>query len=127
MARTQRCVSLSTGFHPRHCRKYKNVPSLSQYPGPATTLHSPKVPCIACDKTACIQGKDVFPALDQAWTAFAAGVTENTATSERIAALTDKSFSRPAPFKQRLEAQAKALGLPVLPTTTIGSFPQANT
>lgn len=71
------------------------------------------------------QGKDLFPVLDQAWTAFAASVTTNTATSERIAALTDKSFSRPSPFKQRVEAQAQALGLPVLPTTTIGSFPQA--
>ncbi|CAN0380471.1 unnamed protein product, partial [Laminaria digitata] len=70
------------------------------------------------------EAKTIFPTLDNAWTAFAASVTENTTTSERISALTEGSFSRPAPFKERLIAQAETLNLPVLPTTTIGSFPQ---
>lgn len=71
------------------------------------------------------QAKDVFPVLDKAWKAFTATVTGNTATAERLASLTEKSFSRPAPFEQRVAAQSEATKLPILPTTTIGSFPQA--
>jgi 5-methyltetrahydropteroyltriglutamate--homocysteine methyltransferase len=41
----------------------------------------------------------------------------------RTAQLTDADFSRGA-YAARLEAQDAALGLPPLPTTTIGSFPQ---
>lgn len=71
-----------------------------------------------------MQASDVFPELDGAWEKFAASVTANGSTSERITALTESSFTRPAPFKERLAAQTVALNLPVLPTTTIGSFPQ---
>ncbi|ADG73025.1 5-methyltetrahydropteroyltriglutamate/homocystei neS-methyltransferase [Cellulomonas flavigena DSM 20109] len=42
---------------------------------------------------------------------------------ERVAALTDEQFRR-GPFAERKAAQAARLGLPALPTTTIGSFPQ---
>ncbi|WP_156109654.1 5-methyltetrahydropteroyltriglutamate--homocysteine S-methyltransferase [Cryobacterium sp. MLB-32] len=41
----------------------------------------------------------------------------------RAAALTDADFSR-GEYAIRLKAQEAALGLPLLPTTTIGSFPQ---
>ena len=41
----------------------------------------------------------------------------------RAAALTEEDFSRGA-YADRLAAQDAALGLPFLPTTTIGSFPQ---
>lgn len=41
----------------------------------------------------------------------------------REAALTDADFSR-GEYAQRVHAQAEALDLPFLPTTTIGSFPQ---
>jgi len=41
----------------------------------------------------------------------------------RAAALTDADFSR-GDYAERLAAQDEALGLPFLPTTTIGSFPQ---
>ncbi|QAY74307.1 5-methyltetrahydropteroyltriglutamate--homocysteine S-methyltransferase [Agromyces protaetiae] len=44
------------------------------------------------------------------------------AVRERLAVLTDADFSRGA-YDERVEAQA-SLGLPELPTTTIGSFPQ---
>ena len=44
------------------------------------------------------------------------------AVRERLAALSPAAFAR-APYRRRLDAQA-ALGLPPLPTTTIGSFPQ---
>jgi 5-methyltetrahydropteroyltriglutamate--homocysteine methyltransferase len=42
----------------------------------------------------------------------------------RTAALTDAMAERASPFRQRIVAQRAALGLPLLPTTTIGSFPQ---
>ncbi|CBN73953.1 5-methyltetrahydropteroyltriglutamate--homocysteine S-methyltransferase [Ectocarpus siliculosus] len=74
--------------------------------------------------TAGKEAKDIFPVLDKAWKAFSASVTDNTNTAKRLAGLTEASFSRPAPFKERVAAQQKSLKLPVLPTTTIGSFPQ---
>mgnify|MGYP004647791893 CR=1 FL=1 len=42
----------------------------------------------------------------------------------QLAALTDADFKRPQPRKERQELQRKVLNLPLLPTTTIGSFPQ---
>ncbi|MFZ4842915.1 5-methyltetrahydropteroyltriglutamate--homocysteine S-methyltransferase [Mycetocola saprophilus] len=45
------------------------------------------------------------------------------AVRERAAALTDADFTR-GDYTERLSAQDAALGLPPLPTTTIGSFPQ---
>ncbi|MBL1705243.1 5-methyltetrahydropteroyltriglutamate--homocysteine S-methyltransferase, partial [Klebsiella pneumoniae] len=39
-------------------------------------------------------------------------------------ALKEEDFSRPLPFEKRYELQQVALKLPLLPTTTIGSFPQ---
>jgi 5-methyltetrahydropteroyltriglutamate--homocysteine methyltransferase len=43
---------------------------------------------------------------------------------QKMRAITAAMASRKSPFSQRREKQAKALGLPRLPTTTIGSFPQ---
>jgi 5-methyltetrahydropteroyltriglutamate--homocysteine methyltransferase len=43
---------------------------------------------------------------------------------ERVARITEASLRRASPFAVRIEAQRARLGLPVLPTTTIGSFPQ---
>src|SRR5699024_3597624 len=43
----------------------------------------------------------------------------------RTAALPEGQVQREPAFAQRQEAQ-KALGLPLLPTTTIGSFPQTS-
>jgi len=45
------------------------------------------------------------------------------AVRTRAKALTEADFSR-GDYADRLTAQEKALGLPLLPTTTIGSFPQ---
>ncbi len=42
---------------------------------------------------------------------------------ERVAALRQSDFQR-APLQERVQAQQERLGLPLLPTTTIGSFPQ---
>ena len=46
-------------------------------------------------------------------------------TQRRLAALTEDDFRRPEPIKERLARQQQELGLPPFPTTTIGSFPQA--
>ncbi|CAM9473892.1 unnamed protein product [Discosporangium mesarthrocarpum] len=70
------------------------------------------------------EAEEIFPDQTAAWAAFRNGITGNTATAERLAALTPESFKRPAPFAERKEAQLKALNVPILPTTTIGSFPQ---
>jgi 5-methyltetrahydropteroyltriglutamate--homocysteine methyltransferase len=43
---------------------------------------------------------------------------------QRITAITPSMKARNSPFKQRRELQRSAFGLPALPTTTIGSFPQ---
>nr|MDH3076712.1 hypothetical protein [Bacillus velezensis] len=55
--------------------------------------------------------------------AFATGA--NSAQKEELNQLTEKDFSRPASFEERLAPQNESLGLPLLPTTTIGSFPQS--
>ncbi|RDG25452.1 5-methyltetrahydropteroyltriglutamate--homocysteine S-methyltransferase [Lacticaseibacillus paracasei] len=49
---------------------------------------------------------------------------ENKALNEKIAALTPDDYTRTPERKTRLAIQAKAFKLPLLPTTTIGSFPQ---
>ncbi len=46
------------------------------------------------------------------------------AVQERLAASSARSLTRSAPYEQRAVIQAQRLGLPELPTTTIGSFPQ---
>ncbi len=48
----------------------------------------------------------------------------NPAVKQRTAAISADLLSRKSPFAKRKEIQDKALGLPLLPTTTIGSFPQ---
>jgi hypothetical protein len=44
------------------------------------------------------------------------------AVQSRLAAVTDEDLKRPSPFAERRPSQLK--NLPILPTTTIGSFPQ---
>ncbi len=48
----------------------------------------------------------------------------NKAVKERVEALKDSDFVRLPKFKERQEIQRQKLNLPLLPTTTIGSFPQ---
>src|SRR5207253_296444 len=42
----------------------------------------------------------------------------------RMAAIDIASDARPSPFPVRKRVQAERFGLPLFPTTTIGSFPQ---
>ena len=50
----------------------------------------------------------------------------NPAVKQRLAAVTPEMFCRPSPDHIRREKQREKLKLPLLPTTTIGSFPQTS-
>jgi 5-methyltetrahydropteroyltriglutamate--homocysteine methyltransferase len=54
----------------------------------------------------------------------AAETTTNPKVRAVLIALQEADFQRKSAYPQRAEAQRKELGLPLLPTTTIGSFPQ---
>ncbi|PKA38374.1 5-methyltetrahydropteroyltriglutamate--homocysteine S-methyltransferase [Streptomyces sp. SM8] len=51
-------------------------------------------------------------------------LTRDPAVRARTAAVTEADARRPQPFPERAVAQRERLRLPLLPTTTIGSFPQ---
>lgn len=57
-----------------------------------------------------------------AWEAYRNAVSKNTTVSNRIKNLTETDFQRSDPFEKRRPKQLE--GAPMLPTTTIGSFPQ---
>ena len=48
----------------------------------------------------------------------------NAAVQQKVAALTEKDFVRLPAFAEREKVQKESFQLPLLPTTTIGSFPQ---
>lgn len=48
----------------------------------------------------------------------------NSKVQQRVTVLTAEDYQRKVAFKQRKKVQQAALNLPILPTTTIGSFPQ---
>ncbi|WP_329525379.1 5-methyltetrahydropteroyltriglutamate--homocysteine S-methyltransferase [Streptomyces sp. NBC_01462] len=54
----------------------------------------------------------------------ASAITHDPAVRGRTAAVTDTDARRSQPYAERATAQRAHLGLPLLPTTTIGSFPQ---
>jgi 5-methyltetrahydropteroyltriglutamate--homocysteine methyltransferase len=56
----------------------------------------------------------------------ASRATANPAVRAALLELTPASFQRPSAYVERIVAQAAALQLPLLPTTTIGSFPQTS-
>ncbi|MCX4979203.1 5-methyltetrahydropteroyltriglutamate--homocysteine S-methyltransferase [Streptomyces sp. NBC_00620] len=51
-------------------------------------------------------------------------LTRDPAVRARTSAVTDADARRSQPYSERAAAQRAHLGLPLLPTTTIGSFPQ---
>ena len=51
-------------------------------------------------------------------------ITRDPAVRARTAAVTEAGTRRSQPYAERTAAQRAQLGLPLLPTTTIGSFPQ---
>ncbi|WP_392561198.1 5-methyltetrahydropteroyltriglutamate--homocysteine S-methyltransferase [Orbus sturtevantii] len=50
----------------------------------------------------------------------------NLKIRQKVAALSEQDFFRLPEFNQREKIQKQTLNLPILPTTTIGSFPQTN-
>lgn len=48
----------------------------------------------------------------------------NIAVKKRLSSLTPEDAKRTSVFEKRIKTQEEALALPLLPTTTIGSFPQ---
>ncbi|MFE2271767.1 5-methyltetrahydropteroyltriglutamate--homocysteine S-methyltransferase [Streptomyces lavendulae] len=56
----------------------------------------------------------------------ASPITHDPAVRARTAAVTDADGRRAQPYAERAAAQRAHLGLPLLPTTTIGSFPQTD-
>jgi 5-methyltetrahydropteroyltriglutamate--homocysteine methyltransferase len=53
-----------------------------------------------------------------------AATSKDEALRAKIKALTDQDFSRSKRYAERAEIQRSKFGLPLFPTTTIGSFPQ---
>lgn len=50
--------------------------------------------------------------------------TNDPAVKDRQSKITPEMYERKSPFAERIVKQQKHLGLPLFPTTTIGSFPQ---
>lgn len=74
------------------------------------------------------QESEVASALQANQKAIAARKTSprinNKAVQERVAGINESLMTRKSPFAARKKAQEEHIKLPVLPTTTIGSFPQ---
>jgi len=120
-------VSSSTSlFHTPH--DVEDEPLLADQLKSWLAFADQKVVQIATLAKGLTEGKSAIQGdLDAASTALkdrhaAAGVRDG-AVRTRASELTDADFSR-GEYSARLEAQDAALGLPFLPTTTIGSFPQ---
>jgi 5-methyltetrahydropteroyltriglutamate--homocysteine methyltransferase len=71
---------------------------------------------------------DVLPNLEEnircAANRRSSALIHNNEVKKRVSGITAKDENRLQPFALRKDAQHKALGLPLFPTTTIGSFPQ---
>ncbi|PIT26527.1 5-methyltetrahydropteroyltriglutamate--homocysteine S-methyltransferase [Snodgrassella alvi] len=80
-------------------------------------------------KQALAHGKDTVQDALATSDAAAAGrktskLIHNNKVAERVASLRAHADQRHSPFAQRIEKQQAWMNLPLLPTTTIGSFPQ---
>lgn len=80
-------------------------------------------------KQALAHGKDSVQEALAASDAAAAGrktskLIHNDKVAQRVASLREHADQRHNPFAQRIEKQQQWMNLPLLPTTTIGSFPQ---
>jgi len=56
------------------------------------------------------------------WKCYSTALATDKSVANRVSALTRADFNRPEAFSERRKQQLQ--GLPILPTTTIGSFPQ---
>lgn len=77
-------------------------------------------------KTIALHGEaaasQALAAAKKEWAVYYEKNPAKSAVQTRLAAVTEADFQRPSPFAERRPLQLK--NLPVLPTTTIGSFPQ---
>ncbi|AET39717.1 5-methyltetrahydropteroyltriglutamate-homocysteine S-methyltransferase Ecym_4697 [Eremothecium cymbalariae DBVPG len=75
-----------------------------------------------------VSGEDVSEELESNAASIAAraasSITHDPSVQERIGQLNQATSTRSSPFEDRLAKQQESLNLPLLPTTTIGSFPQ---
>lgn len=70
------------------------------------------------------KGKATLDAHKATWSAYRSDLSTDQSVTDRVNSLTKKDFSREEPYKVRRTKQLK--GVPLLPTTTIGSFPQTS-
>jgi len=68
------------------------------------------------------KGKATLDDHKAAWSAYRTALAGDKSVTKRVNALTEKDFARTEAFEVRRTKQLK--GVPLLPTTTIGSFPQ---
>nr|CCA17494.1 unnamed protein product [Albugo laibachii Nc14] len=77
-------------------------------------------------KTITIKGKQIclnaVSEVEKHWDTYYHENPPKETVHSRLSNVTDADLARPSPFPQRRQHQLK--GLPILPTTTIGSFPQ---
>ncbi|CAM9846876.1 unnamed protein product [Chrysoparadoxa australica] len=89
--------------------------------GPVLSFCEQKLQEVKAVKDAAASGG----ALDEhaaGWASYRAALGKNQAVANRVAALTEKDFARSESFEARRPKQLK--GVQIMPTTTIGSFPQ---
>lgn len=72
-----------------------------------------------------VESDSAFQENQQAWNSRRSSSRVHVAAVQnRIAGVTPEMAARNNPFAERIKAQQESLGLPLYPTTTIGSFPQ---
>jgi 5-methyltetrahydropteroyltriglutamate--homocysteine methyltransferase len=91
--------------------------------GGVLSFATQKLKEVAIVAEACSGNMAVLDKFEQAWTKYrAVASAPNSAVGQRISKLTEKDFARAESFELRRPKQLP--GTPILPTTTIGSFPQ---
>lgn len=94
---------------------------LSHPAGPVLSFAKQKLQEVAAVAKACEDASALNDTV-AAWKQYRTAVGSSKVVSDRIKGLTKTDFARSEPFEARRPKQLK--GTPLLPTTTIGSFPQ---
>lgn len=89
--------------------------------GPVLSFAKQKLQELTVVAKACLDAS-ALKDLSSAWKQYRAAVSSSQVVSDRIRSLTKADFTRSEPFEIRRPKQLKSV--PLLPTTTIGSFPQ---
>lgn len=94
---------------------------LAQPAGPVLAFATQKLQEVITVANGC-QDHSHFEANKRAWTTYYASLEKHQSIRTKVNDLTANDFARSEPFEVRRPKQLQ--GLPLLPTTTIGSFPQ---